>query len=125
VTRRNGFTLIELLCALTILALVLGVSLRIAAGGSRSTAAVRDYGRALTVAQSHLATLQAGEKFAPLERNGIEDQITWIERVTPADDKAFANEAALKIIAWRVETQATTADGRQVRLSSVNLAHLP
>ena len=74
---QDGFTLIELLCALTILALVLGVTLRIFAGGSRSAEATRDYARGLVVVQSHLALLQAADRLTPGQRSGADGDIAW------------------------------------------------
>jgi prepilin-type N-terminal cleavage/methylation domain-containing protein len=116
---QDGFTLIELLCALTILALVLGVTLRIFAGGSRSAEATRDYARGLVVVQSHLALLQAADRLTPGQRSGADGDIAWQETVSPAHDGVFAAQGALT--AWRLDSEARLANGRVLHLSTVRL----
>jgi len=119
---QRGFTMIEMLCALAILALVLGVSVRILAGGANAAGATRGAGQALAVAQGHLAILESQDKLAPLDRSGRENGIVWHERVRPAGDALFARAAAAHLAAWRLESDAQTADGRIVALSAVRLA---
>jgi prepilin-type N-terminal cleavage/methylation domain-containing protein len=123
--REAGFTLIELLCALTILALVLGVSLRILSGGAANAAASRDYGRALAVAEAHLAAMRTTDRLAAGQIQGMEGRILWREKVTRAEDPAFANAAAAKLLAWRIDSVAIAPDGRKVALSSVKLEQAP
>jgi len=118
----QGFTMIEMLCALAILALVLGVSVRILGGSAAAAGAARSAGQALAVAQGHLAMLESLDAPAPLDRSGSEDGIVWHDRIRPADDALFARAAAAHLAAWRLESEARTADGRSVRLSSVRLA---
>ena len=123
--RESGFTLIELLCALTILALVLTFSLRILSGGSANAAAARDYGRALAVAQAHLAILQARDRLAAYEQSGEDGALLWRERVSRAEGPALAGAEALKILPWRLESSARLPDGRTVLLTSLRLERLP
>ena len=120
--REAGFTLIELLCAMTILALVMGVSLRILAGGTANAAAARDYGLALTVAQAHLAQMQTIDKVAAGERSGRDGKMTWRESISPAD---IDGAVAAKVIPWRLESDVRMADGRAVHLSSLRLERRP
>jgi len=120
-TRQRGFTLIEMLCALAILSLVLGASVRILSSGTLAAGATRSASQALAVAQSHLAGLETLEKPGPLDRRGTEGAIAWHDRVLRADDPAFAPAAAAHLAAWRLESEAQGADGRSVRLSTVRL----
>jgi prepilin-type N-terminal cleavage/methylation domain-containing protein len=120
-TRQRGFTLIEMLCALAILSLVLGASVRILSSGTLAAGATRGASQALAVAQSHLAGLETLEKPGPLDRRGSEGAIAWHDRVFRADDPAFAPAAAAHLAAWRLESEAQGADGRSVRLSTVRL----
>jgi prepilin-type N-terminal cleavage/methylation domain-containing protein len=120
-TPQRGFTLIEMLCALAILSLVLGVSVRILSGGSLAAGATRSASQALAVAQAHLAGLQALDKPVPLDRRGSEGAITWHERIVRADDPAFAPARDAHLVAWRLEAEAKAADGRSVRLTTVRL----
>lgn len=119
--RQAGFTLIEMLCALAILGLVLGVSVRILGGGAKAAGATRNAGQALAVAQSHLALLESLDRPLPLDRQGTEGEITWHERVSPAKDSAFARAAISHFAAWQLEIDAQAPDGRSVHLSTVKL----
>jgi general secretion pathway protein I len=123
--RQAGFTLIELLCALTILALVLAVSLRILSNGNRSAALTRDYGRALAVAQTHLALMQSAERLEPGERSGNDAGIAWREQMTVTHDAPFAEADAALLLAWRLDSTAQLPDGRTVHLGSVRLERKP
>ena len=121
---QRGFTLIELLCALTILAAVLAVSLRIMTGSTRTAAAADDYGRALTLATARLAELEAGARVFPGERAGSEDGLEWRDSVRRAEGPAFADAEPLKLIAWRLRCTVRTASGHEVTLTSVRLERL-
>lgn len=118
---QRGFTLIEMLCALAILGLVLGVSVRILGGGANAAGATRNAGRALAVAQGHLAILESLDHPTPLDRKGVEGDIVWHERVSPAKDAAFARAAASHVAAWQLDSDAQAPDGRSVHLSTVKL----
>lgn len=117
----RGFTMIEMLCALAILALVLGVSVRILSGGANAAGATRSAGQALALAQGHLAILESLDTPRPLDRSGRENGILWRERIRPADGAAFSRAAAAHLAAWRLESEAQAPDGRIVRLSTVRL----
>jgi prepilin-type N-terminal cleavage/methylation domain-containing protein len=121
VKHQRGFTLIELLCALTILAAVLAVSIRILSGSSRNAAASLDYQRALAVASAHLAEMQAAPHAVPGLRGGNDDGIDWQEDVRQEQGKAFADAEAAKLIAWRLRSVARSKAGRSVILTSVRL----
>lgn len=118
---QRGFTLIELLCALTILAAVLAVSVRILSGAGRNAAAAADYGQALTLASAHLAEMEAADHVVPGRRAGDEAGLHWEEEATYATGEAFADAGPLKLIAWRLRVVARTALGREVTLTSVRL----
>ena len=121
-TGQRGFTLIEMLCALAILGLVLGVSVRILSGGAAAAGATRSAGEALAVAQGHLAILESLEKPVALDRRGSENGIAWHERIQPAQDAALARAAAVRLGAWQLDSEARAPDGRTVHLSTVRLS---
>jgi len=118
---QRGFTLIELLCALTILAAVLAVSVRILSGAGRNAAAAADYGQALTLASAHLAGMEAADHVVPGLWAGNEAGLHWEEEASRAGGEAFADAGRLKLIAWRLRVLARTAQGREVTLTSVRL----
>ena len=124
-TGAAGFTLIELLCALAILALVLDVALRILSGGLAGAQAVDHYSRAVATAESHLAALMAAERPTAGERHGVEDGLTWDERVAPATEPVFAAAPKAGLTAWAVSVRVAAADGRAVLLQSVKLVRAP
>ncbi len=118
---QRGFTLIEMLCALAILGLVLGVSVRILGGGANAAGATRNAGQALAVAQGHLALLESIDRPTPLDRKGTEGDIVWHERIQPAKEAAFSRAASAHLAAWQLDADAQTPDGRSVHLSTVRL----
>lgn len=124
-TRQRGFTLIELLCAMAILAMALTISMRAFSAAAAAAAASRDYGRAVTLAHSCLTRLEAAETVKPGSRGGEEAGLSWREIIRPAEEEAFADAAAAKMTALRLDCQARTQSGREVTLTSVRLEPLP
>jgi len=120
-TGQRGFTMVEMLCALAILGLVLGVSVRILGGSANAAGATRSAGQALALAQGHLAILESLDAPAPLDRSGIENGLRWRDRIRPATEAPFTRAAAAHLAAWRLDSEAQAPDGRIVRLSSVRL----
>ncbi len=83
-SRQRGFSLIEILVAFSIMALALGVLLRIFGGAGRIAATADEYSRAIVVAESMFATLGIETPLQPGETNGeIGDQYRWTLRVDP------------------------------------------
>lgn len=83
-THQAGFSLLEILVAFAVLALTLGVLLRIFGGGTRTAQTIDEYTRALSIAESLLAA--AGVE-TPLEEGETEGDLNqgyhWRLRVTP------------------------------------------
>jgi type II secretion system protein I len=125
VSRQRGFTLVELLCAMAILALALTISMRAFSAAASAASASRDYGRAVTLAQSCLTRLQAGQTLKAGSRSGEEAGLSWRETVRPAGDDAFAHAADAKLTAWRLDCEARAPSGREVKLTSVRLEPMP
>jgi len=81
---RRGFTLIEVLVAFTVMALVLGVGLRIMGNGLRAGTHGSDYTRALLLARSRLAVLSAQPDLSVGSDSGRFDQdFTWTTTLAP------------------------------------------
>ena len=91
--RARGFSLLEVLVAFVILALVLGVIMRVFSQGMSRVSESEFYARAVMLAQSKLAQLGAG---IPLEEGEVsgagEDALRWRVRLA-AYDADKENEA--------------------------------
>jgi len=119
--RQAGFSLIEILCALTILALVLGVTLRILSGGLGAVRVAEDYGRAVAVAESRMAMLMASEAPTLGVRTGETSGFLWTDAVAETGEGLFAAAAAEGFAALRVTVRVQSSDGHAVSLQSVRL----
>jgi general secretion pathway protein I len=130
--RQLGFTLLEVLIAFIIAALALGVMFDASLGGLRATEIASHYQEALSLARSHLASVDA----APLrgrELSGDDGRgFHWTLRIKPAgtvvlprgpdEDPAQGPQAQATLYSVSV-TETWTGDGgeRQVRLDSARL----
>lgn len=83
-SRQAGFSLLETLVAFSILALCLGVLLRIFGGGGRLAGLSDDRARAIIVAESLLAGVGVQTPLQPGESGGeVDGRYRWTLRVSP------------------------------------------
>ena len=91
--RHRGFSLLEILVAFSILALSLGILMRIFSGGLTSADVARDRFRATLLAQTLLAGLGVESTLVAGENSGAQgDQFRWKVKVAAFDDPARAGE---------------------------------
>ena len=83
-SRQGGFSLLETLVAFSILALSLGVLLRIFGGGGRLAGLADEHARAMILAESLLASVGVEMPLQPGESGGeFDERFRWALRVNP------------------------------------------
>lgn len=123
--RQRGFSLLETLVAFSILAVCLGSLLRIFGGGGRAALLTDEYARAMTVAESLLASLGSETELTLGRRQGVvAGSIRWEVQVTPlpiqSQQLSDINFAFTPV--W-VEVSASWGEDqpRAVKLSTIRL----
>jgi general secretion pathway protein I len=92
----RGFSLLEVLVAFIILALALGVLMRIFSGGLGNISAAEHYSRAVAIAESELANVGVESPLAEGERTGeVEPGYSWRTAVQRFEASTQPMEGAL------------------------------
>jgi general secretion pathway protein I len=83
---QQGFSLLEILIAFSILALSLGILLRIFSGGVNTAMVAEDYNIAVQIAESLMAKTGVESALQAEETEGVENEkYHWLVRVEPFD----------------------------------------
>jgi general secretion pathway protein I len=130
VNRQKGFSLLEILMAFSILALSLGILLKIFAGGVNTAVIAEEYTAAVQIAES----LMAGTAETPLqngETSGVEnDKYHWLLEVRPFEfnpenvDPLSLQATLFKVkvtVSW--DNDNAESDGRQLQLTTLKLVN--
>lgn len=102
----NGFSLLEILVAFSIMALCLGVLLRIFGGAGHIASTADQYSRAIIVAESLLASLGIDTPLRPGHTQGeIGTGYHWTLDVTPypVESEGTAGQGSMGFKPYRVE----------------------
>lgn len=132
-TRRAcvGFSLLEILVAFVIMALALGVLMRVFSGALTNTAVSERYATAMIIAQSRLAAVGIETPLAETENSGeTEDGYRWLTRVTREQADQDSADLSHFVGLFRVEVEVNWQDGvgekaRQVRLVTLRAGPVP
>lgn len=123
---QQGFSLLEILVAFSILALSLGVLLSIFSGGVRRAAISEEYQRAVSIAESKLATAGVEVELQEGEMEGvIEDKYHWSlsSQLFTVEDEGLEEES-LPVEPYQVTITVEWAagkEGRQIELTTLRL----
>ncbi len=123
-TKQQGFSLLEVLVAFAILAVSLGILLKIFSGGANTALLAEEYTSAVQIAESLMANEMAKAEMLPGETVGDEDdRFHWLLSVTRAP---FTMEdidlEKLNAEFFRVAVTVTWGDdGRELHLSTLKL----
>lgn len=123
---QRGFSLLEVLVAFSILALSLGVLLRIFSGAIANADTARDRERALVIAQSLLASASAEAPQTIGKRSGVyPDGFEWHIDVRPAGEEAVGRRIASPVVElWEIRVSVAWTNGLRHDKQTLMLATL-
>ena len=122
----KGFSLLEILVAFSIMAMAMGILLRIFSGGVNTAAIASDYTQAIQIAESQLASVGIEEELETGEESGtIADRFRWQTVITPFDPGLdnFTVED-LPVEPFRVQVTVEWGEGKRTRSFSLNTLRL-
>lgn len=130
--KQRGFSLLEILIAFSILALSLGILLKIFSAGVNTAGVAEDYTAAVQIAESLMAGTGVEAPLQAGETSGLENEkYHWRVSVSPFQFMAEKDldAAILPVALFKVKVTVnwgddnTAADGRQVELITLKLAN--
>ncbi|MEQ1528054.1 MAG: prepilin-type N-terminal cleavage/methylation domain-containing protein [Methylococcales bacterium] len=126
---QQGFSLLEILIAFSILALSLGILLKIFSAGVNTAVVAEEYSAAVQIAESVIAKTGLETRLQPGESSGVEnDKYKWWVSVQPfitglstADPKTITTSLfKIKVIvSWGGDSE----DDRQIELVSLRIVN--
>jgi general secretion pathway protein I len=127
VNKQLGFSLLEILIAFSILALSLGILLKIFSAGVNTAEVAEDYTAAVQIAQSLMAKTGVETPLQADQSSGLENEkYHWLVEVIPFEFNPDSVEpTAIKAVFFKVKVIVSwgddNTDDRQVKLTTLKL----
>ena len=127
VNKQQGFSLLEVLIAFSILALSLGILLKIFSAGVNTALVAEDYTAAVQIAESVMAKTGVETPLQPGQSSGLENEkYHWLVEVSPFEfNPENVDPTAITAMLFKVKVVVNwgddNADDRQVELTTLKL----
>ena len=127
VNKQQGFSLLEILIAFSILALSLGILLKIFSAGVNTAVVAEDYTAAVQIAESLMAKTGVETPLQANQASGLENEkYHWQVEVSPFEfNPENVDPTALTAVLFKVKVTVTWGDDnvndRQIELTTLKL----
>jgi general secretion pathway protein I len=127
INKQQGFSLLEILIAFSILALSLGILLKIFSAGVNTAVVAEDYTAAVQIAESLMAKTGVETPLQPGQDSGLENEkYHWLVEVSPFSFNPENNDAtAMTAVLFKIKVVVSwgedNANDRQVQLITLKL----
>jgi general secretion pathway protein I len=123
--KQHGFSLLEILIAFSILALSLGILLKIFSGGVNTAGVAEGYTAAVQIAESLMVATGVESDLKPMETTGLKNKkYHWRVSVSPFQFTAEnLDVTTLAAVLFKVKVTVNWDDDRQVELVTLKLAN--
>jgi general secretion pathway protein I len=127
VNKQQGFSLLEILIAFSILALSLGILLKIFSAGVNTAVVAEDYTAAVQIAESLMAKTGVETPLQANQASGLENEkYHWLVEVSPFEfNPENVDPTALTAVLFKVKVTVSWGDDnvndRQIELTTLKL----
>jgi general secretion pathway protein I len=127
VNKQQGFSLLEILIAFSILALSLGILLKIFSAGFNTAVVAEDYTAAVQIAESLMAKTGVETPLQANQASGMENEkYHWLVEVSPFEfNPENVDPTALTAVLFKVKVTVSWGDDnvndRQIELTTLKL----
>jgi general secretion pathway protein I len=127
VNKQQGFSLLEILIAFSILALSLGILLKIFSAGFNTAVVAEDYTAAVQIAESLMAKTGVETPLQANQASGMENEkYHWLVEVSPFEfNPENVDHTALTAVLFKVKVIVSWGDDnvndRQIELTTLKL----